>query len=95
MTETEIEKGDLPANVFKSLSLRFDGFEIEEAEKLENPDFSGFEILLEKNDTEIEVLAAKSGELTIKDVLVEDEDEGGCKGDAKDEDEDDDEEDDD
>ncbi|MBE9492388.1 MAG: PepSY-like domain-containing protein [Bacteroidetes bacterium] len=88
-TETEVKKKDLPAEVFKSLSIEFDGFEIDEVEFVEKPDFKGYEIALEKEETEVEVLVTKTGEITIKKVNAEDEDEDDENEDEDDEDDDD------
>ncbi|MBL7104798.1 MAG: PepSY-like domain-containing protein [Bacteroidales bacterium] len=85
-TETEVKKKDLPSEVFKSLSIEFDGFEIDEVEFVEKPDFTGYEIALEKEETEVEVLITKAGEITIKKVDVEDEDDE--EGDEEDDDDD-------
>ena len=73
-TEKELSKKDLPANVFKRLSRRFNGFKIEEVASIETNDFKGFEIELEKSEILIEVLITKSEEITIKDVKVEEDD---------------------
>lgn len=74
-TETKINKKELPAEVLKSLFLRFEGFEIEEVELIQTPDFQGYEMVLERQETEVEVLINNSGEITIKDVKVEDDEE--------------------
>lgn len=74
-TETEVKKKDLPAEIFKAVNLKFEGWEMEEVERIEKPDFKGYEIALEKEETETEILVTDSGELTIKKVKVEDEDE--------------------
>ena len=76
----------------KILIIEFDGFEIDEVEFVEKPDFTGYEIALEKEETEVEVLVNKAGEITIKKVNVEDEDD---EDDDEEEEEDDGEEDDD
>ena len=73
-TETEIKKNELPSEAFKSINLKFENFKIEEVEKLETPDFKGFEIELEKGETEVEILVTSDGVITIKEVEVEDED---------------------
>ena len=71
-TETKLQKKDVPAYVFKSINLKFDGWEIEEIERIEKPDFKGYEITLEKKETETEILVTDTGELTIKKLKVED-----------------------
>lgn len=74
-TETEIGKKDISAEAHKAINLKFDGWEIEKAESVETPDFKGYEIVLEKEDTETEILVTTTGEITIKKVTVEDDDE--------------------
>jgi hypothetical protein len=74
-TETEVKKKDVPADIFKAVNLKFDGWEMEEIERIEKPDFKGYEIALEKEETETEILVTDSGEITIKKVKVEDENE--------------------
>lgn len=73
-TESEVKKEDVPAQVFKSIALKFEGFEIDEIERVESAEFTGFEIELEKEETEAEILCTAEGEITIKKVKVEDED---------------------
>ena len=76
-TEGEVEVKDLPAEVIKAIQLEFNGFEIEGAESIENPDFTGYEMMLEKSETRVEITVNNKGELTIQKVTVgEDEDEG-------------------
>lgn len=74
-TEAEVKAKDFPAEVHKAINLKFEGWEIEKAESIEKADFKGYEIVLEKEDTETEILVTASGELTIKKVKVEDDDE--------------------
>ena len=74
-TETEVKKSDVPAEIFKVVNLKFEGWDIEEVERVEKPDFKGYEITLEKDETETEVLVSDAGELTVKKVEVEDEEE--------------------
>ena len=72
-TETEVRKKDVPAEIIKAVVLKFDGWEMEEIERIEKPDFKGYEIALEKEETETEILVSDSGDITIKKVKVEDE----------------------
>lgn len=69
-TETEICKKELPAEVFKTLALVFEGFEIEEIGSLEKPGFTGFEIELEKGQTIVEILALSDGTFTLSSIKV-------------------------
>ena len=80
-TETRIKKKDVPAQVFKSIALQFDGFEIEGIEGNETPDFKGYEIRLEKEEIMVEILCSAEGKITIKKVKESDEDEGKEKED--------------
>jgi hypothetical protein len=73
-TESEVKKEDVPAQVFKSIALKFNGFEIDEIEKVETNEFNGYEIELEKEETEVEILCTTEGVITIKKVEVEDDD---------------------
>lgn len=75
-TESKVKKDDIPSEVFKAISLEYNGFEIEKVEKTESNDFSGYEITLEKEETEVEILCTAEGVITIKKVEVEDENNG-------------------
>lgn len=77
----------------KILIIEFDGFEIDEVEFVEKPDSTGYEIALEKEETEVEVLVTKAGKITIKKVNVEDEDDEDEEEEEDDGEEDDDEKD--
>ena len=88
-TEVEVKMKDLPAEVFKAINMKFEGFEIEEVESIEKPDFKGYEILLEKKETEVEILVTSDGNLTIKDVKVEDEEDEEEEDDVEEDDDDD------
>lgn len=91
-TETEISIDNLPQAVTDSLKLKFEGFSIEEAENIEKPDFKGFEIVLEKEDEELEVLITASGEIISKNVIEEDEEDEEENGENNDIEDDEDEE---
>lgn len=94
-TETLLNKKDIPADVYKAVLLKFEGWEVDEVESIETPDFKGYEMVLEKEDTETEILVSESGEIQIMSVIVEEEDhdEDEDEDDDDDEDEDDDDED--
>lgn len=87
-TEMKLQKSDLPGEVYKALNLKFDGWEVEEVESIEKQDFKGFEIVLEKSDTEVEIVVTAEGELTIEKVIVEDEDGNNHGEEHEDEDDD-------
>jgi hypothetical protein len=73
-TETEITMKNVPADIIKAVNLKFNGWEMEEFERIEKPDFNGYEIALEKEETETEILVSDSGEIIINKVTVDDED---------------------
>jgi hypothetical protein len=80
-TESDICKKDLPAEIFKTLALVFDGFEIEETESLEKPGFTGYEIDLVKGQTSLEILALADGTFTLSSIMVEEDcDMRSCEG---------------
>jgi len=82
-TETAIKVKEIPAEVLKVINKKFAGWEIEEAESIEKPDFNGYELILEKGETEVEVVVSASGELTISKVTVEDDEEDDKKEDKE------------
>jgi len=91
-TETEVVLEDIPAEVFKTLCLKYEEFEIEEAESIESPDFNGYEIEIEMEDDddekEFEVLIDSDG--TFVKAVEEDDDEGEDEDDDDDDNDDDD-----
>jgi len=68
------KESNIPAEVYKAICSEFNGWEIEKIEFVETPDFKGFEIILEKEDTEVEIMVSESEEITIKEVNGEAED---------------------
>ncbi len=72
-TETEMEDEDLPATVNETLKSQFKDYEVEEVEYLESPDATGYEIELEGDNGDIEVLIGKDGSV-LKQETEEDED---------------------
>ncbi len=71
-TESEVEKEELPPIVFKAIALKFEGFIIDEVEGFQDTAFNGFEITLERDLTEVEILISTEGDITIRDVKVSD-----------------------
>ena len=69
-TETDICKKELPAEVFKTLALIFEGFEIGETGSLEKLGFTGYEIELEQEQTSVEILALADGTFTLSSIEV-------------------------
>ncbi len=70
-TEKEIGTKDLPAAVTNTIKAKFAKAKIEEASKIESPDFTGYEVALENDETDIEVLVTANGKLTVKKELKE------------------------
>ena len=74
-TESELKKSDLPESVLSAVNLEFDGWKIEGIEKLESPEFTGFELSVEKGKQEFEVQVSVDGKIiSKKEVDEEDED---------------------
>ena len=71
-TETEVKKKDVPAEIYKAVVLKFNGWEIKEIVRIENTGFKGYELELKEEDTRTEVLVTDAGELTITKVKVKD-----------------------
>lgn len=75
-TETEIESSELPVTAIEFLETEYSGWEIDEVEYVESPDFTGFEVELEKGDEEIEINFDESGQvIKIENENEEEEDE--------------------
>ena len=72
-TETEMEDEDLPDAVKQTLKNQFKDYEVEEAEYLESPEYSGYEIELEGNK-DIEVVIGKNGQVLKQGEEEEDDD---------------------
>ena len=62
-TETDISKGDLPEGVKSTLNKQYAGYKIKETVIVESPEFSGYEIEMEKGETNIEVQLNSSGKV--------------------------------
>ncbi|MCK9399107.1 MAG: PepSY-like domain-containing protein [Bacteroidales bacterium] len=77
-TETAMCRKELPAEVFKTLAIVFDGFEMEELESIEKPGFTGYEIALEKGGTNVEIQAAPDGTFTLLSIMVKEDHQGKC-----------------
>ncbi len=65
-TERKISVSALPDAVRESLKAHYGDYEIEAVEQIETPDSAGYEIRIEKNERTMEVWAAPSGEITVK-----------------------------
>jgi hypothetical protein len=81
-TETGVDKKDLPETVLGSLKNEFKEYSIEEVEFVENSEYKGYEIKLEADEADIEVMIDSNGTNLKKEVNKE-EDEEGEKGEKK------------
>ena len=73
-TESEMEKDDLPTNIKAALAKKYAGYEIEEAEMIETSEMKGYEIELEKDDEEIEVVYTLDGVFVKEEIKKDDAD---------------------
>jgi len=76
-TETKLKNGNVPENILKTVDLKFNGWETEEIERIEKPDYNGYEIILEKEESETEILISDAGEIIMSKVTTEGEDADG------------------
>lgn len=74
-TEHEIKESEIPSAVKRTLTNQFAEYEVEDVEMIETPEFSGYEIEIEKGKETIELLIDNSGEVLKKKVEKESEEE--------------------
>lgn len=72
VTETEIKKTDLPPRVQAAIKKEFDGFKIEEAEKVETSEGVSYEVELEKGEITYGVQFSKDGKVLKKEEMKDD-----------------------
>lgn len=72
-TEIDISKKDLPEAVKNTLDKQYADYKIKESVTVESPEFSGYEIEMEKGETNIEVQLNSSG-IVISQKKSSDED---------------------
>lgn len=72
-TETEMKTKDAPEVVTSALEKGFAGWELEELESVEMADFQGYEVSIEKDDKEMEVLISTTGEIVSTQMEEENE----------------------
>jgi hypothetical protein len=72
-TEHEIKESELPNAVKNTLDNQFGDYKVEEVELIETPEFSGYEIELEKGEETIELVIDNSGKVLKKKVETESE----------------------
>lgn len=65
-TEHEVAESSLPSAVKNTLKNEFTGYKIEEAEMIETPKFSGYELELEKGESTWEVVITADGKVLKK-----------------------------
>ena len=61
--ETEYEVESLPETIETIINETYPGFEINEIEIVESPEFNGYEIELEKGEEELEIHVTNQGEI--------------------------------
>lgn len=71
VTETEIKTGNLPQAIKDVLTSKFEGYKLESAEKLVKPDFSGYEVEIEKGEKMIELIMDEDGKIITKEMIEE------------------------
>lgn len=71
VTETEIKKGDLPPLVQAALKKEFEGYKVEEAEKVETSEGVLYEVEVEKGEVTYSVQLAKDGKILKKEEKKE------------------------
>lgn len=70
-TEIEISEKDLPHYAIQSFKRSFDGYKMKEVEKIESPDFSGFEMQIQKGSEKLEIQMNINGDIKAKKELGE------------------------
>ncbi len=74
-TETEISARDLPSSVTETLAREFKGYRKGETAIVENPEMKGFEIVLKKGESAVEVVIDSNGKILKKENLNTENDE--------------------
>lgn len=62
-TEWEVPISEIPESVMNSLNSQYEGWEIEEIEFVESPEFIGFEFEIEKDEEEFELMITADGHI--------------------------------
>ena len=73
-TEHGIKIKELPEAVQSTLSSEFSEYKIEEAETVETPDFSGYEVEIEKGEESMEIVFDEAGKVIKKKIKEEEDD---------------------
>lgn len=66
-TEFEISKSEVPQMVMDALNTNFEGYEIEEMERSETADGTVYEFVIEKEESEMEVVIDSNGKILKKE----------------------------
>ena len=72
-TEHKVSRKDLPTEITAILSKDFADYKIEEVEKFEKPNSSGYDIEIEKGEEMFELVFDNSGKLIEKKAIQEEE----------------------
>lgn len=80
-TEHAVKIGTLPEPIKTALSELFSGYKVEEAEMVETPDFSGYEVEIEKGEQSLEVVFDNAGKVLKKKIKQEEEEDNDEKED--------------
>jgi hypothetical protein len=73
-TETKITEKELPPEVIGTLNTEFTGYKKDLVEIYENAEIKGFELLLRKGATAVEVIISKEGKILKKSDVSEEDD---------------------
>lgn len=74
-TEYEISKKDLPESIKAAIEAAYPGAKLEEIEKVEKPDFKGYEIEVEQGESMFELVFDESGTIIEKKAVSDEDDE--------------------
>lgn len=74
-TEYEISKKDLPESIKAAIEATYSGAKLEEIEKVEKPDFTGYEIEIKQGESMFELVLDESGTVIDKKAVSDEDDE--------------------
>lgn len=74
-TEYEIKKSEIPQAVKDAVAKDYSGYDIEDVEKTETPEYEAYELELEKGEETVEVIFSSDGKMIKKKVKHEEEEE--------------------
>jgi hypothetical protein len=70
-TESKLNKKEIPEAVANTLNKEFKDFKIEEVASVETPEYKGYEIKLEVDEADIELVIDSNGSILKKEVITE------------------------